>query len=606
MAHHLLKLTLLLLLGCAAASAQAPSAPSNLVTTNGTGNNINLSWTDNSSNETGFKIERKLGVSGSYAQIDTAGAGATTYADNSSKTANRPYIYRVRATNGSGDSAYSNEDDATTPYLGAVPNYRTDSAVYLEQPTTMPLPLAGGKFYDETFGTQIMRFTDEADGLDFGTTYSVWPTPNCDNTKVFMYNSVTNSYYIGTLNPATFSRVGALAPVTNPPATLFAHLESAFWSFTDPDKLYVVVDAKIYYYRPSTATYTLLKDLSSQFPAGYYFIQLYVSSDDNRFGAMFRNSSSDQGFMVYELSSDTTKLRVNTTDMNGITMDKSGDYVYYVPDTPFVGHKIYNVDTGVGEPLVSSPSTGEPDFQPGHNDTGTNLLVGDDQWHGGVTSRQMSAPHVITLAWVYAPYWINYHVSMRANDQQWGEISTYGEVTVSADPLKYKEELIQVGVQPPATGNIRRLVHNRAHWSTSLLRTVTAATNASPIVITTSTAHGFQTGQRLQMSGITGNTAANGFFYITVINSTQFSLNNSASNGVYASGGQAYLETYWDTPRANVSRDGRYIFWTSNWDGIPGGSRKDLYIAQIIPPGTGAMTVSGKFTLSGKATLGVP
>src|ERR1051326_3724526 len=98
----------LLILSVTCAHAQTPSAPTSLACANGSGNDITLSWTDNSGNENQFLIERKLGIGGTYAQIDTVGANVTTYTDTSAKTANRPYIYRVRATNGSGDSAYSN------------------------------------------------------------------------------------------------------------------------------------------------------------------------------------------------------------------------------------------------------------------------------------------------------------------------------------------------------------------------------------------------------------------------------------------------------------------------------------------------------------------
>ena len=42
---------------------------------------INLSWTDNSSNETGFFVERKTGVGGTYSQIATVGADVTSYSD---------------------------------------------------------------------------------------------------------------------------------------------------------------------------------------------------------------------------------------------------------------------------------------------------------------------------------------------------------------------------------------------------------------------------------------------------------------------------------------------------------------------------------------------
>lgn len=73
--------------------------------------------------------------------------------------------------------------------------------------------------------------------------------------------------------------------------------------------------------------------------------------------------------------------------------------------------------------------------------------------------------------------------------------------------------------------------------SNSTSKTVTNATNASPIVITTSTAHGFATGDNVNISGVGGNTAANGDFVITVLTSTTFSLDSSTGSGAYTSGG---------------------------------------------------------------------
>lgn len=62
---------------------------------------------------------------------------------------------------------------------------------------------------------------------------------------------------------------------------------------------------------------------------------------------------------------------------------------------------------------------------------------------------------------------------------------------------------------------------------------VTGATNASPIVITTSAAHGYTTGDTVFTRYIQGNTAANGTFSITVISPTTFSLNASVGNGAF-------------------------------------------------------------------------
>ena len=65
---------------------------------------------------------------------------------------------------------------------------------------------------------------------------------------------------------------------------------------------------------------------------------------------------------------------------------------------------------------------------------------------------------------------------------------------------------------------------------------LTGATNASPIVIT-STAHLLNTGDTISISGVVGNTAANGIFTITKVDANSFSLNGSTGNGAYSSGG---------------------------------------------------------------------
>ena len=65
---------------------------------------------------------------------------------------------------------------------------------------------------------------------------------------------------------------------------------------------------------------------------------------------------------------------------------------------------------------------------------------------------------------------------------------------------------------------------------------ITGATNATPIVITV-TSHGFSTGDVVNITGVGGNTAANGTWFITVVDANTFSLNGSVGNGAYTSGG---------------------------------------------------------------------
>ena len=66
--------------------------------------------------------------------------------------------------------------------------------------------------------------------------------------------------------------------------------------------------------------------------------------------------------------------------------------------------------------------------------------------------------------------------------------------------------------------------------------TITGATNASPIVIT-STAHGLSTGNRVNNTGVGGNTNANGAHTITRVSADTFSLDGSTGNAPYTSGG---------------------------------------------------------------------
>ncbi len=90
-----------------------PMPPSDLTGSASSCRAIILRWTDNSSDETGFTIERKTGLSGTYSEIASIGANMTSYNDNCLGD-DTIYYYKVRAYNAFGYSAYSNEINATT------------------------------------------------------------------------------------------------------------------------------------------------------------------------------------------------------------------------------------------------------------------------------------------------------------------------------------------------------------------------------------------------------------------------------------------------------------------------------------------------------------
>lgn len=78
-------------------ATDAPIAPSNLIATAVSATQINLSWTDNSQNETGFKIERRTGT-GNYSFVGNVNANILTYSDIG-LTPNTTYTYRVYSIN---------------------------------------------------------------------------------------------------------------------------------------------------------------------------------------------------------------------------------------------------------------------------------------------------------------------------------------------------------------------------------------------------------------------------------------------------------------------------------------------------------------------------
>jgi hypothetical protein len=103
-----------------------PLAPTNLTGSTISTTQINLSWTDNATNEVGYKIERKTGA-GSYAIIGSTATNLTTFNDLG-LTPNTSYTYRVYAYNSAGNSVqYSNEITIATQDL--TPSWLTNGLI---------------------------------------------------------------------------------------------------------------------------------------------------------------------------------------------------------------------------------------------------------------------------------------------------------------------------------------------------------------------------------------------------------------------------------------------------------------------------------------------
>ena len=101
-------------------SGVAPAAPTGLTAAIATASRVNLSWTDNATNENGFVIQRSSDGGATFTQIGTAPArnntGSVTFADLT-VVLGSTYTYQVAAVNGVGLSAFA----TSAPIAVAVP-----------------------------------------------------------------------------------------------------------------------------------------------------------------------------------------------------------------------------------------------------------------------------------------------------------------------------------------------------------------------------------------------------------------------------------------------------------------------------------------------------
>ena len=90
--------------------ATQPPAPADVITATVSGTSVALAWTDQSTDETGFKVQYKTSAKGSWTTATTTAANATSYTISS--LTKGKYWIRVIAKNSDGDAMSSSEVQA--------------------------------------------------------------------------------------------------------------------------------------------------------------------------------------------------------------------------------------------------------------------------------------------------------------------------------------------------------------------------------------------------------------------------------------------------------------------------------------------------------------
>jgi hypothetical protein len=179
---------------------------------------LTITWSDRSSNEDGFKVERRTGTTGTFAQITQVGTNVTSFID-STVTAGTTYCYRVRAYNTAGNSAYSNEACAPAPTVTfTLTVTKTGSGTVSSSPAG--ISCGGDCSQTYTSSTSVTLTATPASGYRF----SGWSGGGCSGTGtctllINTNTSVTATFAIISTTTYTLSvtKVG-LGTVTSSPA----------------------------------------------------------------------------------------------------------------------------------------------------------------------------------------------------------------------------------------------------------------------------------------------------------------------------------------------------------------------------------------------------
>lgn len=262
--------------GDTSTTSVVPLAPTNLDGSLTNTNQVTLSWTDNSTNETGFKIDRKIN-NGNYSELAIVNDDITSYVDDGIELSTS-YTYRVLAFNEVGNSlTYSNQVSFTTSdpiTLPVISTYDVTDISYTTEICGGNVTSNGGAEVTQrgvvwstspsptialntktTDGTGLGDFTSNVTDLIDGTTYYIKAyatnsagTAYGDEITFVTSNSTVQicnqTWMVENLNTTNYLNGDAIPQVSNP--TEWANLTTGAWCYYNNDSANGEVYGKLY------------------------------------------------------------------------------------------------------------------------------------------------------------------------------------------------------------------------------------------------------------------------------------------------------------------------------------------------------------------------
>jgi hypothetical protein len=378
---------------------------------------------------------------------------------------------------------------------GAENNFTTHKEV-VPLPAAPSLPAAGGTYVDPTFGTSILRVTDQNDGNDCGVAYSYWPSFNANSTRLhlrcngraILYDFDPYGFRLISKRPL-FEGATSDNSVGNP--------EDSIWSSTNPRLIFTHDLNKLWIYDVESKSYSLGGDIKGLLRDVYHvndhhIFQMSKSADDNVFAWLEEDSNySKIGYVVYRRDQNRIIFRsLYMSNLDEVQLDKSGRYLTVKTQDQTAGQiRMYIIDLSNGQ---STPvRAGNPELACGHSDNGQGISIGIDNFTNTIQRRSLSDPFSISNILEFGNDWSqSFHVSTLASDESWALISGYlNKGSPATNPGLYHGEIFQVATD--GSQRVRRLAHHRS----------------------------------------------------------------------------SYNDDYVNSPKANISSDGKFVTYTSNWDG---------------------------------------